>query len=236
MCGKSTYLICVILLFVPATNARAYLLRDPQLTLYYTFDEVTDVVLDQSGNGHDGIVMGDVTLDPEGMRNGAAKFATGSYLDLDGPNIPSKHIPTTGMTLAAWVKCEYTGGHHAIFNARAADETWLIHPELRSNDNFRWLLRAAGGSTIFDIRAGRVTWNEWLHFCGMYDQASGRGRSLHQRGRVQGARGLQMRRKCRGLASRCSRRGITLTTRDLSRAGWTCSGSSGDPCRKVKSL
>jgi len=174
MCRKWIYLICVVLLFVPATDARAYLLRDPELTLYYTFDEVTDVVLDQSGNGHDGIVMGHVTLNPEGMRNGAAKFATGSYLDLDGPSIPSKHIPTTGMTLAVWVKCEYTGGHHAIFNARAADETWLIHPELRSNDNFRWLLRAAGGSTIFEIRAGRVTWNEWLHFCGMYDQASGR--------------------------------------------------------------
>ena len=150
------------------------LLSDPELTLYYSFDEVTDIVLDQSGNGHDGVVIGDVTLDPEGMRNGAAKFATGSYLDLDGPSIPSEHIPTTGITLAAWVKCEYTGGHHAIFNARAADATWLIHPELRSNDEFRWLLRTAGGNTIFDIRTGEVTWDEWLHFCGMYDQASGR--------------------------------------------------------------
>ena len=160
---------------VPATDTvPSNLLNDPELTLYYSFDEVTDVVLDQSGNGHDGVVNGNVTLYPEGVRNGAAKFATGSYLDLNGPGIPSEHIPTTGITLAAWVKCEYTGGHHAIFNARAADGTWIIHPELRSNDQFRWLLRAADGSTIFDMRVGQVMWGQWLHFCGMYDRASGR--------------------------------------------------------------
>jgi len=174
MCSKLTYLVSFILMSVLATTALADLLGDPELTFYYSFDEVTDVVLDQSGNGHDGVVTGDVTADPEGVRGGAAKFATGSYLDLDGPSIPPEHIPTTGITLAAWAKCEDTGDHHAIFNARAADATWLIHPELRSEGNFRWLLRAAGGSTIFDMRAGEVTWDEWLHFCGMYDQASGR--------------------------------------------------------------
>jgi hypothetical protein len=155
------------------TNVSADLLADPDLTLYYSFDEVTDVVLDQSGNGIDGVVNGDITPDPDGMRNGAAKFATSSYLDLDGPSVPSELIPTTGITIAAWCKCENTGGHHAIFNARAEDSTWICHPELRSNGEFRWLLRSAGSSTIFDIRAGTVTWDEWLHFCGMYDQASG---------------------------------------------------------------
>jgi hypothetical protein len=174
MCKKLTYLVFVLLFSVPAANVSADLLSDPELTFYYSFDEVTDVVLDQSGNGHDGVVTGEVTADPEGKRNGAAKFATGSYLDLDGPSIPPEHIPTTGITISAWAKCENTGDHHAIFNARAADSTWLVHPELRSNGEFRWLLRSAGGSTIFDIRAGQVTWDEWLHFCGMYDQASGR--------------------------------------------------------------
>jgi hypothetical protein len=54
------------------------------------------------------------------------------------------------------------------------DNTWVIHPELRSEGNFRWLLRSAGGSTLFDIRAGTVTWNEWLHFAGTYDKATGK--------------------------------------------------------------
>ena len=174
MCRKLTYLVSVILMSVFVTNVSADLLADPELTLYFSFDEVTDIVSDQSGNGIDGVVNGDVTADPEGKRNGAAKFATGSYLDLNGPDVPPELIPTTGITLAAWAKCENTGGEHAIFNARAADSTWLVHPELRGNGEFRWLLRSAGGSTIFDIRAGKVTWDEWLHFCGMYDQASGR--------------------------------------------------------------
>ena len=45
---------------------------------------------------------------------------------------------------------------------------------MRSGGEFRWLLRSAGGSTLFDIRAPGVTWDEWLHYAGMYDQASGR--------------------------------------------------------------
>ena len=174
MCKKLTYFVSVIVMSFLVTNASANLLTDPELTFYYSFDEVTDVVIDQSGNGIDGVVNGDITADPDGKRNGAAKFTTGSFLDLDGPSVPPELIPTTGITLAAWAKCENTGGHHAIFNARAEDSTWLIHPELRSNGEFRWLLRSAGGSTIFDIRAGQVTWDEWLHFCGMYDQASGK--------------------------------------------------------------
>ena len=175
MCRKS---ICLSLLFLLITgltdSASADLLSDPSLVIYYSFDEVSDIVADQSGNGHDGVVNGDITADPDGVRGGAAKFATGSYLDLDGPNIAAEHIPTSGMTVAAWVKCENTGGDHAIFNARASDSTWLVHPELRSNSQFRWLLRASGSSTIFDIRAGSVTWNEWLHFAGTYDKTSGK--------------------------------------------------------------
>jgi len=174
MFRKLFYPVSFLLVFVLSTNAFADLLNDPDLVIYYSFDEVSDIVADQSGNGHDGVVNGDVTADPGGKRNGAAKFASGSYLDLDGPSIPAEHIPTTGMTLAAWAKCENTGGDQAIFNARASDTTWLVHPELRSNGQFRWLLRTNGGTTIFDIRAGAVTWDEWLHFAGTYDKATGK--------------------------------------------------------------
>jgi hypothetical protein len=145
---------------------------DSSLSIYFTFDEVGDVVADQSGNGLDGTVVGDVTADPAGMFAGAAKFANAGYLDLDGPNVPAEDIPTAGMTLAAWIKCDDTGDNHAIFNARASDQTWVVHPEARSNGEFRWLLRSYGGTTMFDIRAGVVTWGEWEHFAGTYDEAS----------------------------------------------------------------
>jgi hypothetical protein len=174
MCRKMICLFSFVLLAVLSSNAPAGFLDDSDLVVYYSFDSVTDIVADQSGNGHDGVVNGDVTAEPVGKYGGAANFASGSFLDLDGENFPVEEVPTTGMTLAAWIKVENTGGHHAIFNARATDSTWLIHPEARSNGEFRWLLRSAGGSTIFDIRAGVVTWDEWLHFAGTYDKAAGK--------------------------------------------------------------
>jgi len=176
-------LFALVLVLSLAGDTWARLTKDPSIVLYYSFDAFTDVVGDQSGNGHDGLIVGDITPDPGGISNGAAKFAQGSYIDLDGPSFSPQDVPTSGMTLAAWAKCENTGGNHAIFNARASDGTWLIHPELRSNGQFRWLLRAAGQTTIFDIRAGEVTWDEWLHFAGLYDKATGMA-SLYINGEV----------------------------------------------------
>jgi len=174
MSKKMIYLFSLVLLVALNSNALAGLTDDSALVIYYSFDSVSDIVVDQSGNGHDGVVNGEITAEPGGKYSGAAKFTTGSYFDLDGENFPVEEIPTTGITLAAWIKCENTGGHHAIFNARASDATWLVHPEARSNGEFRWLLRSYGGTTIFDIRAGAVTWDEWLHFAGTYDKATGK--------------------------------------------------------------
>jgi hypothetical protein len=174
MCRQTICLVFSIFLVTSLTDsASADLLNDPSLVIYYSFDEVSDIVADQSGNGYDGVVNGDITAVPDGVRNGAAKFTTGSFLDLDGPSIAPEHIPTSGITLAAWIKCENTGGHHAIFNARASAPVWLVHPEARSNGEFRWLLRSNDNTTLFDIRAGSVTWDEWQHFAGTYDKASG---------------------------------------------------------------
>ena len=147
---------------------------DSSLVIYYSFDEVGDIVADQSGKGHDGVVVGDVTAEASGMYDGAANFASGSYLDLDGPSIPAEDIPTSAMTLAAWINIANTGGDHEIFSARASDESWLIHPEPKSSGDIRWLLRSYGGTTIFQIRAGTVTWDQWLHFAGTYDKESGK--------------------------------------------------------------
>jgi len=183
MSKKTAYLLALVLVLSPAVQVQARLTKDPSIVLYYSFDAFTDIVVDQSPNGHDGLIVGDITPDPEGISNGSARFAQGSYIDLDGPSFAPQDVPTSGMTLAAWAKCENTGGHHAIFNARASDSTWLVHPELRSNGQFRWLLRSAGGTNIFDIRAGEVTWDEWLHFAGLYDKEMGMA-SLYINGEV----------------------------------------------------
>jgi hypothetical protein len=172
MSGKLIYLFSFISVLVLVGNALA--IDDPSLVIHYSFDNVGKTVADQSGKGHDGIVNGSVTQEPIGKFNGAAKFANGGYLNLDGGNFPAEDIPTSAITITAWVKCEYTGEHHAIFDARTWAGTWIIHPELRSDGQFRWMLRASGMSPIFDIYAGSVVWDQWLHYAGTYDAETGR--------------------------------------------------------------
>jgi hypothetical protein len=145
----------------------------PELVIYYDYEDFQGgFVIDKSGHGHDGKINGNITQVP-GKRGMAAKFESGSFLDLDGPNFPAEDIPEEEMSVCAWVKCQNTGGHHAIFNVRGGDGTWIIHPELRNNGQFRWLLRTKGGSTIFDIRAGTVEWDTWLHYAGVYSSIEG---------------------------------------------------------------
>jgi hypothetical protein len=148
------------------------LMAAPELVIYYSYDKIVgDTVIDESGNGHDGKIVGNITQ-ADGKRGKAAKFETGSYIDLDGANFPKEDIPTSAFTLAAWVKCENTGGDHAIFNARASDQTWLIHPDIRGGGQYRFCLRGYGSNKICDIKAGTVTWGEWVHYAGTYDRAT----------------------------------------------------------------
>lgn len=172
MFGKWTYLVSFIFMLARAGNA--FSAGDPSLVIHYAFDNVGKMVIDQSGKGHNGTVQGNVAADTDGKHGGSAKFESGGYLDLDGPGFPAEDIPTSAMTLAAWVKCENTGEHHALFDARTWAGTWIIHPELRSDGQFRWMLRASGMSPIFDILAASVTWDQWLHYAGTYDKESGR--------------------------------------------------------------
>jgi len=182
--SKKLMLLALVLLAPIAALGAVNLGTDPDLVIYFSYnDEFTDMVMDQSGKGRNGTVKGDVKFEPLGLYGGAAKFARTSYLDLDGPSVPPEYIPTSAITLAAWAKCENTGDHHAIFNARANDSTWLVHPEFRSGGNFRWLLRAAGGTGMFDIQAGTVIWDEWMHYAGTYDKAVAKG-TLHINGEI----------------------------------------------------
>ena len=146
---------------------------DPSLVIYYSFDEVGDIVADQSGKGHDGVVVGDVTAEANGMYGGAANLANTGYLDLDGANFPAEDIPTSGFTLAAWTNIDGTSNQNAIFNARSSDSTWLIHPEIRPGDgDYRFTVRKYGGVTIGNINGGTPGYkqpegtpvpNEWVH-------------------------------------------------------------------------
>ncbi len=183
MCGKLMYLVSFVLLLGLANPASAEIPRDPNLAIYYSYEDVGTIVPDESGNGHNGIVCGDVSSAPSGIKwYKAGKFLgewgpTGySYLDLDSPHYPVEDIPRSAITLSAWVQCEKTGKDHAIISCRASDNTWVIHPQINDNGSFRWLLRAPGSVTIFNLNGvGTHGWDEWLHYAGTYDSTTGKG-------------------------------------------------------------
>jgi hypothetical protein len=183
MCRKLTYLVSFVLLLGLANNASAEIPRDPNLVIYYSYDNVGTIVPDESGRGHNGTVCGDVSAAPSGIKwYGAAEFEgiwgpTGySYLDLDSPHYPAADIPKSAITLAAWCKCRKTGQEHAIISCRASDNTWVVHPQINNDGTFRWLLRAPGSVTIFNLNGvGSHGWDEWLHYAGTYDSVTGKG-------------------------------------------------------------
>ncbi len=174
---KYLVLFTTFVLFVSIGAMSVGVEYDPDLIIYFDYEEefAGDIVLDMSGHGNDGEINGKVTQEAVGKYGQAAKFAKTSFLDLDGLNFPEADIPREAITICAWINCENTGDHHAIINAQASDGTWLMHPELRSEGNFRWLLRADGGVTIFDIRAGTAKYDEWLHYAGTYSDDAGMG-------------------------------------------------------------
>ena len=142
------------------------------LVFYYDYSETKgDSVPDLSGHGYNGKIVGDVKIVEDPNHGKVAKFKSGSYLELDQAKIKADgNIPTKAFSLLAWINVE-AGGDQAIFNAWSADNTWLIHPEIRHGAGvYRWLLRAKGGNSIFDMRSGKPKANTWVHFAGTYDR------------------------------------------------------------------
>ena len=171
------YLMCLLLIgsfcmLISAIQDASADVLDPDLVLYFDYEDFDgDTVVEKSGRGYDGEIKGKVTQSDDGKFGKAAHFTASSFLDLDGPNVKPEDIPTEGMSIVAWINVESISDM-AIFNARAKDNTWLVHPEARGDGNYRWLNRSPG-STIFDIRAGKNKANEWVHYAGTFSRAEG---------------------------------------------------------------
>ena len=170
---KRSVLILAFLILAFQVNGLSADVLDPDLVLYFDYEEFSgETVVEKSGRNYDGTINGKVTQSDDGKFGKAAQFASGSFLDLDGPNINPDDIPTEGMSIVAWINVEAVADM-AIFNARAGDDTWLVHPEARGDGNYRWLNRSAGGQVIFDIKAGKNKANEWMHYAGTFSREAG---------------------------------------------------------------
>ena len=169
MCLLLIGTFCLIMAEMQDASAEAL---DPDLVVYFDYEDFKGkTVLEKSGRGYDGEINGDITQSDDGKFGKAGHFEANSFLDLDGANVDPDDIPTEGMSVVAWINVESISDM-ALFNARAADGTWLVHPEARGDGNYRWLNRGPNpGRTIFDIRAGENKANQWQHYAGTYSRA-----------------------------------------------------------------
>lgn len=170
---KHFVLILICMFTILQINDLSADVLDPDLVLYFDFEEFDgDTVIEKSGRGYNGKINGDVEQSDDGRFGKAAHFATGSFLDLNGPNINPDDIPTEGMSVIAWINVEGIADM-AIFNARAGNSVWLVHPEARGDGNYRWLNRSSDNQTLFDIRAGKNQANDWVHYAGTFSREEG---------------------------------------------------------------
>ena len=169
MCLLLISTLCLLTAEMQDVSAEAL---DPDLVVYFDYEDFKGkTVFEKSGRGYDGEINGDITQSDDGKFGKAGHFEANSFLDLDGANVDPDDIPTEGMSVVAWINVESISDM-AIFNARAADGTWLVHPEARGDGNYRWLNRGPNpGRTIFDIRAGENKANQWQHYAGTYSRA-----------------------------------------------------------------
>lgn len=165
MCKKLAHLFSFILLLGMSGNIFAA--EDPSLVIYYDFKGFGNnlLVLDKSGKGNDAAVIENVNgITGAGVRGSEACQVTGSasYLDLDGPNFPKEHIPTTAMTLAYWVKPEDTGGTQTIFSALAAPHSWCHGGYIRNNQ-YHAHIGDIDNKYIINAYEGTVEYGAWHH-------------------------------------------------------------------------
>jgi hypothetical protein len=96
------YLFSITMVLLSCVFA-ARALSAPQPIVYYTFDELGDVVADASGNGNDGTPMGDVKLKDDGKVGKSFEFnGTNAYVEL-------ARVVQDDFTLMAWIKADQPG-------------------------------------------------------------------------------------------------------------------------------
>jgi hypothetical protein len=139
-------------------------LAPPQPVVYYTFDELGDVIEDASGNGNNGTPKGDVKLNNDGKMGKCFEFnGQNSYIDLE-------RVVQDDFTLMAWIKAD-TPGIQA--GAQGYQGSGLIWSDVAGVAN-DFILAVLGTKLSFfcgnpDLSANSdadVVTGQWVHVAG----------------------------------------------------------------------
>jgi hypothetical protein len=164
------------------------------LTVYYSFDEFGTEVADESENGLNGSVFGQLLPSADAVRGGGSAFfddplptdalGTGVAIggcDVDYPEaceaIPRELLPITGLTLAVWVRVEEMRGDQSLYQPWSLDGSFVTHAQLQGDGQVRFRLR---GQIQDDNINSTDKWfvagdgfdpypvGEWFHLVGTY--------------------------------------------------------------------
>lgn len=146
-------------------------LKDPTLSVYYSFDEEDADVKDGSPNGNDGTVEGNAKWE-KGVIGSAIALASGVWINMNGPEF--ENAPEEGFTLAVWVNHTGTQGTQTLLDAIGNGHgSGLYHVEIKAG-GLRFFHRDHTNTTIFQINPGPVIEaKKWVHFAGTYDSKGG---------------------------------------------------------------
>lgn len=133
------------------------------LVAYWAFDETDgEVASDSSGNGHDGMLIGDPQW-VEGKIGGALKFdQTGDEVDIPFHSDLNQET----FTICAWANTETGGtGHRAVVSSR--DDFPQRGFIFYATPNNTWQFWTGGGGWK-SVQGPAVQLDEWEHLAGVY--------------------------------------------------------------------
>lgn len=131
---------------------------------WWKFDEGSGAVAsDSSGNGNDGTLHGPVEWTTDGKVGGAMAF-TGPYNYVLVPSASSLN-PTSGITIAAWIKPSWTGNNRILQKStEGSDDQYRLLKE--GGNNIRVHLPPAAN---FEVTGQLPPNGEWTHLAATYD-------------------------------------------------------------------
>lgn len=144
------------------------ILSDPNLIAYWSCDNIDEGgnVIDDSGNGHDGIIQGTISSSAVGISGNACEFdGVNNYVDIDSADLGI----TTEITISAWVKTDVLdNNNHIVISKRDADGNfpWLLFQDTNNKINLAAndLNPQIGGATSLPS-------TNWHHVVGVIDTA-----------------------------------------------------------------
>lgn len=142
--------------------------NDPDLLIYYSFDEDDKEVVDDSGNGFDGEISGaDWTKD--GKHGGAMEFDGGSFIS-SPPEVPGfTDVELTAMTVEHWVMISaQTGDTQQIWEALNAAGAWPAETFIEGSADMVFYIYDTK-NTEHRTAIPELPVKEWVHIAGTYD-------------------------------------------------------------------